>query len=290
MIDRAQAEMAEGSAIALELISGVNDNMSKSHFHEYYEIYFLDSGRRNHVTNNQILEMQSGDCIIFPPLNMHHSYGETDVPFSRVCIYFRPDMILSSEVLEKIPENPVVFRPDEKSLRNFRRKVYEMLTEGGNRGPFRETELQALLNQILVAILRMQKAASGANGTRMARILNYISGHYAQDLSLSDMADIFGISEYYFCREFRKYTNRSFIEYLQITRVMNAKRLFMETDMNVTQVAMQTGFSNLTHFNRVFRSISGETPSSYRRKCRQLEKETAKITDALAQFHPDSGR
>ena len=49
---------------------------------------------------------------------------------------------------------------------------------------------------------------------------------------------------------------------------MNAKRIFMETDKNVTQVAALTSFSNLTHFNRIFRAVSGQNPSEYRRQCR----------------------
>lgn len=47
MIDSAQTEMAQGKGIALEQISSVNDNMSRSHYHEYFELYFLDSGSRH---------------------------------------------------------------------------------------------------------------------------------------------------------------------------------------------------------------------------------------------------
>ena len=53
---------------------------------------------------------------------------------------------------------------------------------------------------------------------------------------------------------------------------MNAKRLFMETDRNVTEVARETGFSNLTHFNRVFREVADVTPSEYRKHCLELHR------------------
>ena len=51
MIDSAQTEMAQGKGIALEQISSVNDNMSRSHYHEYFELYFLDSGSRHQQLN-----------------------------------------------------------------------------------------------------------------------------------------------------------------------------------------------------------------------------------------------
>ena len=72
------------------------------------------------------------------------------------------------------------------------------------------------------------------------------------------------------CREFRKVTGQTIVQYIQRTRIMNAQRLFMETDLNVTQVSEQTGFASLTHFNRVFQQIAGVTPSAYRKWAREL--------------------
>ena len=67
-------------------------------------------------------------------------------------------------------------------------------------------------------------------------------------------------------REFKKNTNRTIIDYIKRTRVMNAERLFIETDMNVTEVSTLTGFSNLTHFYRVFKEITGYSPSEYKKR------------------------
>ena len=91
MIDSAQAEMALGKGIALEMISGVNDNMSRSHYHAYFELYFLDSGSRHQLLNGSVLDNVPGDVMLFAPLVMHHSYSDKDAPFSRVVIYFTPE-------------------------------------------------------------------------------------------------------------------------------------------------------------------------------------------------------
>ena len=76
---------------------------------------------------------------------------------------------------------------------------------------------------------------------------------------------MFYLSPSYLCREFKKQTNSTIVQYINVTRVMNAQRQLMETDKNITQISAETGFSNLTHFNRVFKSVTGATPSGYRK-------------------------
>ena len=268
MIDKAQASMDAGAPIALEQISSVNDNMSKSHFHEYYELYFLDSGNRYHTIDDKVFLTTSGDFILFPPLTMHHSFSNLDVPFSRVVIYFRPGMIASDEMLPALSDPFHVFRPSREMLRELRRLIYGMLDEQEHPGDYQWAQMRSILNMILILVLRQTQIKKFSGGDRINEVISYIHENYASEITIPGLAAHFGMSEYYLCRQFRKYANRTIIEYLQRTRIMNAKRIFMETDKNVTQVAALTGFSNLTHFNRVFRAISGQSPSEYRRQCR----------------------
>lgn len=76
MIDVAQTSMAAGAACAIAQVTGVNDNMSQSHYHDYFELYFLDSGERYHLMDDKLFKLQAGDCILFPPQTMHRSYGD----------------------------------------------------------------------------------------------------------------------------------------------------------------------------------------------------------------------
>ena len=92
MIDVAQTSMAAGAACAIAQVTGVNDNMSQSHYHDYFELYFLDSGERYHLMDDKLFKLQAGDCILFPPQTMHRSYGDQDIAFSRAVLYFRPDL------------------------------------------------------------------------------------------------------------------------------------------------------------------------------------------------------
>ena len=97
-------------------------------------------------------------------------------------------------------------------------------------------------------------------------MIRYIHSHYQEDISLEMLAQMFYVSPYYLCREFKKSTNSTIVRYINVTRIMNAQRKFMETSKNITDISRETGFSNLTHFNRVFKSVTGMSPSQYRRQ------------------------
>lgn len=272
MIDSAQAEMAQGKGIAMELVSGVNDNMSRSHYHEYFELYFLDSGSRHQLLNGAVLDNIPGDVMLFAPLVMHHSYSDKDAPFSRVVIYFTPEMVQDPNLLAAATNGSGLYRPDPHLLHWFRRTIFELLEENDNRtDAYHDACLVSLLNLLLVRVLRLHQVTPPVRSKNsMQNIIAYIHANYASPLSLPALAEHFYISEYYMCREFRKVTGQTIVQYIQRTRIMNAQRLFMETDLNVTQVCEQTGFASLTHFNRIFQQIAGETPSAYRKWAREL--------------------
>lgn len=108
MIDVAQTSMAAGAACAIAQVTGVNDNMSQSHYHDYFELYFLDSGERYHLMDDKLFKLQAGDCILFPPQTMHRSYGDQDMAFSRAVLYFYPETITSADLLHKLLHSQVV--------------------------------------------------------------------------------------------------------------------------------------------------------------------------------------
>jgi AraC-like DNA-binding protein len=71
-------------------------------------------------------------------------------------------------------------------------------------------------------------------------------------------------STFYFCKLFKRTTGLNFTEYLSRVRVEKAKNLLLNPNLRVSEVAFEVGFQSLTHFNRVFRKIAGESPTDYR--------------------------
>lgn len=266
-MDNAQARMMSGAPFALELLTDVNFNMSRSHYHTYFELYFLDAGNRLHMMNDDVYETRAGDFMLFAPYTMHHSFGKPDAHFSRAVIYFKPEVIQYDTLRSLLLKSSGLYRPAPQQLHEIRRFIYRMLDEQDKGEELSNAYIQSLLNSMLIQVSRLRHIREDHHDeSRMEKVIQYIHENFEHEITLKELSDHFYISEYYLCREFKKHTNRTIIQYIQNIRIMHAQRLFIETGLNVTNVASQTGFNSLTHFNRVFREVTGMTPSAFRRQ------------------------
>lgn len=92
----------------------------------------------------------------------------------------------------------------------------------------------------------------------------YIAGHCGDAVSLDETARAMHVSTFYFCKIFKKATGLTFTDYLGRVRVEKAKTLLLNPHLRVSEIAYTVGFQSLTHFNRVFRKITGEAPTVFR--------------------------
>jgi AraC-like DNA-binding protein len=92
----------------------------------------------------------------------------------------------------------------------------------------------------------------------------YIHSNYTSELTLQGLSKQFFISPYYLSHQFKKVTGFTLINYIQMTRVRNAQQLLLYTQMKITDIASNCGFTSFSQFNRVFNRISGCSPSQYR--------------------------
>ena len=266
MIDQAGIRIAQGQAIACERIEGVNDNMAKSHYHDFYELYYLESGARYHIIQDSVFPISAGQLVIFTPYVMHHSYGSEDVPFKRIVLYFRSSEVQSPELMEALDAGGGVYTADARNRYSIHQLMELILREEDGDSPFKEEYMHSLLNVLLVNIFRQGlKPLQHEKKTLVGQVIDYIHKNYNEDITLELLSRRFYVSPYYLCREFKRCTNRTIIQYINVTRIMNAQRKIMETDKSITEIGNLTGFSNITHFNRVFKQYAGLTPSQYRK-------------------------
>lgn len=98
----------------------------------------------------------------------------------------------------------------------------------------------------------------------MENIKSYIRDNYAYDFSVAELAEMFGYNAKYLGRLFKSRTGTSLNTFCNIQRVNEAKRLLSETQMRITDIALQTGFNNISYFNYVFMQQTGVSPGTYR--------------------------
>ncbi|MEY4692057.1 MAG: hypothetical protein RIT19_2382 [Verrucomicrobiota bacterium] len=116
-------------------------------------------------------------------------------------------------------------------------------------------------NQIAV-----QKAC--AEPPVITRAKRFIEEHHREDLSLGQVAASVHTSLFYFCKLFKRHTGVSFTEYVSRLRTEKAKKLLLNPNLRVSEIAYEVGFQSLTHFNRVFKRILHESPTDYRERLR----------------------
>ena len=94
----------------------------------------------------------------------------------------------------------------------------------------------------------------------------FIREHHAEDLSLGQVAAAVHTSIFYFCKLFRKVTGTTFTEFVSRTRVEKTQNLLLNPNLRISEIAYEVGFQSLTHFNRVFKTVVGESPTTYRNR------------------------
>lgn len=100
----------------------------------------------------------------------------------------------------------------------------------------------------------------------LKKILTHVKNHYRETLSIADLADVCGFSCSHFMKFFKKHMGTSFIEYLNDYRLTMAARMLLSSTEPIVVVAGESGFENLSYFNRLFKRKYKMTPSEYRRK------------------------
>jgi AraC family transcriptional regulator len=108
---------------------------------------------------------------------------------------------------------------------------------------------------------------SGMSPNRLNKVLDYIAAGLEEELRLAEIADVAGISPYYFCREFKKTMGITPYGYILQQRIDRAKALLQSTSMSITDIGAQLLFQTPSHFTATFRKVVGLTPSVFRLRC-----------------------
>ncbi|HTO04581.1 MAG TPA: AraC family transcriptional regulator [Opitutus sp.] len=100
----------------------------------------------------------------------------------------------------------------------------------------------------------------------ITRVRTFIAEHQSEELSLAAAARSVNMSEFHFCKLFKRATGFTFTSYLARLRIEAVKSRLLNAHVHVSEAAFAAGFQSLSQFNRVFRRITGVSPSEYRHR------------------------
>jgi AraC-like DNA-binding protein len=122
-------------------------------------------------------------------------------------------------------------------------------------------QLSALANQLMLEQRNVEPPL-------VQKAREYIETHQNEPLTLGAVAQAAGASVFHFCKVFRKTTGLTFTEYLGRARVEKARTQLLNPNRRISEVAFDVGFQSLTHFNRIFKRVFGQSPSEFRARLR----------------------
>lgn len=133
--------------------------------------------------------------------------------------------------------------------------------------------IESLTNVLAVHLLKHHSTASRipeqiANGLPRYKLqcaLDYIKANLEEALTLAELAEVVGMSPYYFARQFKHSTGLAPHQYLSERRIERAKELLSDTNSSIADIGLRLGFSNQSHFTAQFRKLTGTTPRNFRK-------------------------
>ncbi len=255
--------------------------LSNLHFHDEIELLnVLDGSLLVELADGAQYTVSAGQTVIFGSRVPHSTYALGSVFYNNL-VQFKASLFENPEK-EQFGYEKYIFRfasvnksniliVDEKEVFDC---VNDICKEYTAKGEGFDMYITSNIYRIL-GFLHRNGFLSGGLGKldiakihRLEPVIKYVHEHYNTEISLADMSKLLGISEYHFCRLWKGAVGESFIDYLNFVRVSKADKLLRTTERSVLDVALDTGFSSLSYFNRVFKKFRYCSPTVYRKASR----------------------
>lgn len=248
------------------------------HHHPEYELTLTLNSRGQRFVGDAIGDYGDGDLVLVGP-NLPHTWASRDridpaAPHRALVMWFHPDWAaplvgLLAELrpvgdlldrarrgLQFSPEAAEMVRPLIEAI--FERPAADRLSG-----------LLDVLRQLATAPAtplsspRLVQAPSGSR-TRIDRVLDHIHVHYAEGISIPDLAEIAALSPSGLHRLFRRHTHQTITDYVVRLRIGEACALLSGTSRPIAHIAEEVGYDSLANFNRQFKALKAMTPRRYR--------------------------
>jgi len=256
------------------------------HQHNFIELAYTFYGEVTHFVNGEKLEVSRGD-LIFINYNQTHEYVVKD----EMCIcniliepkFLCEELINSFNALDLLtlsafsefssssPEFVPFVRFPQEQIPTIENLIHAMIREYEQKDIGYKGALKAMCEQLLIYVFRQMR--TNASTREMLKSLDKISPKLLEDIQ-NACSEKISMAEYarrcfyapsYFSRHFKNSCGCTFTEYVQKTRIEKAKRLIVETEKNIDEIAWEVGYHDKKQFYSVFTKYCGKTPGEFRK-------------------------
>lgn len=275
------AHPAASSSIVQEIaynFVGIDPQLNQMHTHDGYEILQILGGDGNVVINDRIFQMVPGTVFLINGESFHCTHPKNESTYVRNTIQFSAHQMLTmlqlfdmEELIDLYPsrkaEGHFLLREEQSSqvdgIFEEMRQLIQQDAYGSN------LLIAAKIIQILLLLNenvphRPHDLKLGTASSISLDIMQYTTLHLS-DFSLDHLSEDLHMSKYYLCHTFKKATGLTIHTYLTERRLAHAKTLLRQTNQPISEIGMGLGFSSFSLFCRVFKSLTGMSPSAFRK-------------------------
>lgn len=262
-----------------------NFSMSRHHFHSTYEVYYLLDGERNYFIHSRSYRIHRGSLVFIGSEQIHKT------TMARTPAHERILLEISESLVRELSEGFRPYSPEQTpfsessgvlELTNAEQKeteqlLFQIMREMGSKKPAYFQEIRALLEELLIFILRKSSLLSNncpaicsSKHQKVNEVASYICTNFAEISSLDQLSQHFYISKYYLCRIFKDVTGMTISQYVNANRIKAAEKMLLESSQSVIGIAAASGFESVTYFEKIFRESLGFSPVQYRKLNRNM--------------------
>lgn len=249
--------------------------MMAEHYHHHYELFYLVSGRCRIFMDHSLYHLEAGDVLLIAPEAIHHTIYGIAQESERIALNFDGSYLeqMEKECGCRIREQ--LFGGRKLSIEPGRRSYLEnllqkMQVEQESQDAFSALLKKGYLYELFAFLVRCGRREAAVEPTDVAEAeiqeaARYIYHHFAEPLTLEEVAGRVHMTPTYFSRKFKRVTGIGYKEYLNHVRLKEAARLLLETERSVTEIALSCGFADGNYFGDLFKKEKGISPRMYRK-------------------------
>ena len=248
------------------------------HWHDEFEIIYVRSGFLTVSISGESYIGKTGEAFVVSPGNLHLMGSQTGTVdyytflFPLKYISFRTDDMLDEKLLEPLNSGHLMICPrvkdTAKELCEQLIEIYEAKKDESESKITTQVRTKIILLQFILEMWKkgfvIENDTSGRN-TVEKEMVSYIQQNFTGKISLREFGEQFHLSEKYISRYFKEHFHITLSQYVTYLRLEHAKQLLQDTDIPVTDVAMQSGYQNVSYFIRSFQKAYAVSPLKYRK-------------------------
>ena len=248
------------------------------HWHDELEIIYVKSGFLTVNISGENYIGKPGDAFVVSPGNLHFMGSQNGTVdyftflFPLKYIAFRSDDMLDDKLIEPLNSGHLMISPEIKDTVKEQCEqlagVYAAEIDKSESKITSQIRKKIILLQFIHELWKkgfiVENDTTGRN-TVEKEMVSYIQQNYTGKILLREFGEQFHLFEKYISRYFKEHFHITLSRYVTYLRLEHAKQMLQETDISVTEVAMQSGYQNISYFIRSFKKTYGVSPLKYRK-------------------------